>query len=308
MTAQEQQALLRLTLRAAYAGSGQDSAAREQIRYSAERMEALTGYRGLVPDVLLERVSLWTDAACLAAPGLRQLAFELAVGACNAGGLRIDTQTRFLIALGRALGLTAPAMAGPAAEADALATLPLTGPKRAAQATAGCDLQAAVDTMVLKYAIANGALQRLPLALASLATLALQQRMIYQVGAVYGCAPTREQARDFLRDAGFSPLQQYLEDIGRKFALGLFHEPRNGWVGGSTAAITGGAFAKTHALGHLAERYYAGGCAMSPPMLQAELVVLDEHARALQPLYESQIEQQARQIDREALLAWTQNQ
>jgi hypothetical protein len=53
------------------------------------------------------------------------LAFELAVGVCDADGLRNDAETRFLAELGQLLGLSQPQMAEPAATADALATVPL---------------------------------------------------------------------------------------------------------------------------------------------------------------------------------------
>ena len=64
-------------------------------------------------------------AAALSSPELKQLAFEVAVGVCDADGLRNEAETRFLAELGQALGLTLPQIAEPAATADALATMPL---------------------------------------------------------------------------------------------------------------------------------------------------------------------------------------
>ena len=316
----EQTALLTIALMAAFSDGSKAEAERAEVRRVADSLSADLNTAALVQDVLLKRVTVASAAAALSSPELRQLAFELAVGVCDADGLRNDQETRFLAELGQALGLSQPQMAGPAATADALATTSLdesaatasvvaaagpgaaaaaaaagAGPVVAAQPADG----AALDKMILNYAILNGALELLPQSAASMAIIPLQMKMVYRIGKAHGYELDRGHIKDHLAAMGVGLTGQYLEDIGRKLIGGLFGKVAGRMAGGLARGATGVAFsfATTYALGQVARRYYAGGRTMNAQMLQDAYASMVGQARGLQAQYMPQIEQQARTVD-----------
>jgi uncharacterized protein (DUF697 family)/tellurite resistance protein len=300
----EQQAILTIAIAAAFADGSKVDREREEVR----RVMASLGSgpqlnpAALVQDVLLKRVDIASAAARLGTPELRQLAFELAVGVCDADGLRNDAETRFLAELGQALGLTQPQMVEPAASADALATVPLA-PDTVAAAPAAAQVSsvptAELDRTILNTAITTGALELLPQSLASMAILALQMRLVYRVGAAHGYELDRGHIKDFLATAGVGLTGQYLEQIGRRLIGGLFGAAAGRLAGSLARGATGAAFsfATTYALGHVAKRYYAGGRVMDAAMLKDAYQAMLGQARSLQAQYQPQIEQQAGRID-----------
>ncbi len=322
----EQTALLTIALMAAFSDGSKAEAERAEVRRVAESLSADLNTAALVQDVLLKRVTVASAAAALSSPELRQLAFELAVGVCDADGLRNDQETRFLTELGQALGLSQPQMAGPAATADALATTPLeevgtaapapavsavaagagaaaaasvaaaaAGPVVAAQPADG----AALDKMILNYAILNGALELLPQSAASMAIIPLQMKMVYRIGKAHGYELDRGHIKDLLAAMGVGLTGQYLEDVGRKLIGGLFGKVAGRMAGGLARGATGVAFsfATTYALGQVARRYYAGGRTMNTQMLKDAYTSMVGQARGLQAQYMPQIEQQAKTVD-----------
>ncbi len=128
MQPNEQKAILTLALMAAFADGSKNEREREEVKRVADALAGeapAINMAALYQEVLLKRVTLADTARALTAPELRQLAYELALGVCDADGLRNADETRFLAELGQALGLSTPQMAEPAATADALATMPL---------------------------------------------------------------------------------------------------------------------------------------------------------------------------------------
>lgn len=302
MTADEQKSLLTIALFAAFADGSKAEREREEIRRVADALGgAELNFAALYQDVLLERTTLAAEAAKLGSPELRQLAFELAVGVCEADGLRNDAETRFLAGLGQALGLSQPAMAEPAATADALATVPLEPAAQpgAVVASAPAVSDAELDKMILNYAILNGALELLPQSMASMAIIPLQMKMVYRIGKAHGYELDRGHVKDFLATVGVGLTGQYLEEIGRKLIGGLFGKAAGRMVGGLARGATGIAFsfATTYALGHVAKRYYAGGRTMNAQMLKDAFGAMLGQAKSLQRQYAPQIEQQARTVD-----------
>jgi uncharacterized protein (DUF697 family)/tellurite resistance protein len=305
MTADEQKSLLTIALFAAFADGSKAEREREEIRRVADALGGgEVNFAALYQDVLLKRTTPVAEAAKLASPELRQLAFELALGVCDADGLRNDAETRFLAELGQALGLSQPAMAEPAATADALATMPLDAPPPAAQpgavvASAPSVSDAELDKMILNYAIGNGALELLPQSMASMAIIPLQMKMVYRIGKAHGYELDRGHVKDFLATVGVGLTGQYLEEIGRKLIGGLFGKAAGRMVGGLARGATGVAFsfATTYALGHVARRYYAGGRTMNAQMLKDAFAAMLGQAKSLQQQYAPQIEQQARTVD-----------
>lgn len=302
MTADEQKSLLTIALFAAFADGSKAEREREEIRRVADALGGgEVNFAALYQDVLLKRTTLAAEAAKLASPELRQLAFELAVGVCDADGLRNDAETRFLAELGQALGLSQPAMAEPAATADALATVPLepAALPGAVVASAPSGSDAELDKTILNYAIANGALELLPQSMASMAIIPLQMKMVYRIGKAHGYELDRGHVKDFLATVGVGLTGQYLEEIGRKLIGGLFGKAAGRMVGGVARGATGIAFsfATTYALGHVAKRYYAGGRTMNAQMLKDAFAAMLGQAKSLQQQYQPQIEQQARTVD-----------
>jgi uncharacterized protein (DUF697 family)/tellurite resistance protein len=320
----EQKAILTIALLAAFADGSKGDREREEVRRVADSLRAPDGsdlnVAALYQDVLLKRVTPASAAAQLPAPELRQLAFELAVGVCDADGLRNEQETRFLADLGAALGLTQPQMAEPAATADALATVPLeeivgrapvvpaaVGVAAAATAAAtpapvtpvATPVEAELDKSILNYSILNGALELLPQSMASMAIIPLQMKMVYAIGKRYGYELDRGHIKDFLATVGVGLTGQYLEEVGRKLIGGLFGKAAGRMVGGLARGATGVAFsfATTYALGHVAKRYYAGGRTMNTQMLKDAFAQMVGQAQGLQAQYQPQIEQQARTVD-----------
>ncbi len=300
MTANEQKALLTIAVFAAFADGAKAEREREEVRRVADALGGgEVNFAALYQDVLLKRTTLAAEAGKLASPELRQLAFELAVGVCDADGLRNDAETRFLAGLGQALGLSQPAMAEPAATADALATVPLEPQPGAVVASAPSVSDAELDKTILNYAILNGALELLPQSMASLAIIPLQMKMVYRIGKAHGYELDRGHVKDFLATVGVGLTGQYLEEIGRKLIGGLFGKGAGRMVGGLARGATGMAFsfATTYALGHVAKRYYAGGRTMNAQMLKEAFAAMLGQAKSLQQQYAPQIEQQARTVD-----------
>lgn len=323
----EQKAILTMALLAAFADGSKGDRERDEVRRVAESLPAgesgALNVAAIYQDVLLKRVTVQDAAAQLGTPELRQLAYELAVGVCDADGLRNAQETRFLAELGNALGLTQPQMAEPAATADALATVPLeeivgTAPAASTVAAAGVatasasptpaqpvaasvtgQAEAELDKSILNYSILNGALELLPQSMASMAIIPLQMKMVYAIGKRYGYELDRGHIKDFLATVGVGLTGQYLEEIGRKLIGGLFGKAAGRMVGGLARGATGVAFsfATTYALGHVAKRYYAGGRTMNTQMLKDAFAQMLGQAQSLQAQYRPQIEQQARTVD-----------
>ncbi len=302
MSPTEKNAILTIALLAAFADNSNSDSEREEVRRVAESLggDDLNA-AALYQDVLLKRATVAGAAAQLSSPELKQLAFELAVGVCDADKLRNDAETLFLSELGNALGLSQPQIAGAAATVDALVTTPLAPAAQPEAIVAG---QPAVsgeelDRMILNYSILNGAVELLPQSMASMAIIPLQMKMVYQVGKAYGHELDRGHIKDLLSAMGVGLTGQYLEEIGRKLIGGLFGKAAGGMFGGLARSATGVAFsfATTYALGQVARRYYAGGRTMSAQMLKDAFNDMVGEARRLQAQYMPQIEQQARTVD-----------
>jgi uncharacterized protein (DUF697 family)/tellurite resistance protein len=318
----EQKAILTIALLAAFADGAKGEREREEVRRVAESLRPADGSEinlaAIYQDVILKRATTAAAAAQLGSPEVRQLAFELAVGVCDADGLRNEQETRFLAELGQALGLTQPQMAEPAAIADALATVPLEdivgaapaagpapapAPVAAPAATVGASVtaqtEAELDRSILNYSILNGALELLPQSMASMAIIPLQMKMVYRIGRRYGYELDRGHIKDLLATVGVGLTGQYLEEVGRKLIGGLFGKAAGRMVGGLARGATGVAFsfATTYALGQVAKRYYAGGRTMNTQMLKDAFAALLAQGKGLQAQYQPQIEQQARTVD-----------
>ena len=324
MNPQETRSVLTIALMAAFADGLKDERERSAVKRVADALGPDAGFDlpGLYRDVLLAKPDLAQVAAGLQSDGARQLAYEMAVGVCDADGVQGPAERDFLQKLAAALGIGSAAAAATSSEADAIAEAvevepaPLAGAAAAAAAgsvAAGAATgtligrasmsDAEMDKTILNASITNAALELLPESLASMAIIPLQVRLVYRIGKSYGYPMDASHAKDFIATLGVGLTGQYLEQFGRKLLGGLL-----GGVGGGLgrtlgrqAASSGMTFATTYALGRVAQRYYAGGRTLDTATLKQAFTDLLGEARGLAPRYREQIEQKAATIDTRSL-------
>ncbi|NMG75265.1 YcjF family protein [Aromatoleum diolicum] len=312
MTAEQTRSLLTVCLMAAFADGHNDPREREHVRRTAEALSAQAGLdvMALYQDVLLKRVTLEQAVTGLDTLELKQLAFEMAVGVCDADGVHDAGETAFLDRLSELLALGRRESAAIIRDADALADAPVNRPLPEAPPVAvpsipaGPD-QTELDRMILNAAILNGALELLPESLASMAIIPLQTRLVYRVGKAHGFELDRGHITDFLATVGVGLTSQYVEQFGRKLVGGLLGKVlgRVGRTIGSEATGSAFSFATTYALGHVARRYYADGRRLDAAALKASFAQLLDNARGLQQRYAPEIAERARTLDLKKLTA-----
>ena len=302
MTEQETRAILSICLMAAFADGTKDEREREQVRRVAATLtgDGATDLTAVSRDVLLKQTAVEETAAALGSPELRQLAYEMAVGVCDADEARSAAESEFLDRLRGALNLSASAIEPFHAQADALAAEPVT----VSGAAPGGET-AELDRMILNYSILNGALELLPQTLATMAIIPLQMKMVYRIGKAHGYELDRGHIKDFLATVGVGLSSQYLERFGRRLAGGLFGT-LGGSLGrrlGSTAAGSAFSFATTYALGQVAKTYYAGGRTLDAQRLKESFAALLGEAKTIEARYLPEIRERARSLDPRELLS-----
>lgn len=331
MTRDEQDAILAIALMAAFADGRKDDRERDAIRSIVESLAAggEPNLPALYQRVLLKQETPASAAARLAAPELRQLAYEMALGVCDADGARGDAEKRFLGELQTALRLDPSEASVIDEQADAIAESPLARPlpiefdpvaspsatpssvtPPAATAPAAPSLRAStmsdaeIDALIRSSAILNGALELLPESMATMAIIPLQMKLVYRIGTAYGYALDQGHVRDFLATAGVGLTSQYLEQAATRLVGGLLRSVGGRLLGGLGAQATSSAmsFASTWALGQVARRYYAGGRTLDAAALKDAFGGLLGEAKALQAQLMPQIEARARTLDVQQVL------
>lgn len=314
MNPEQQRAFLAIALFAAFADGQKHDRERDEIRRIADSLAGeadAPNLAGIYQDVLLKRLRLEAAAAVLTDPGERQLAYEMAVGVCEADGGLSAVERRFLDELKTLLKLDAPPTELIEGEADVIVELsqdaaPLAtatpGPVVAAQAMVS---DAELDKSILNASLLNGALELLPQSWASMAIIPLQIKMVYGIGKAHGVNLDQGHIKEFIAAAGVGLTSQYLEQIGRKLLGGLLGKAAGKTFGKIGSAATGMAFsfATTYALGQLAKRYYAGGRRMDTALLRDTFQNLLGPAKQMQNQYLPQIRQQAENLDMARVMA-----
>jgi uncharacterized protein (DUF697 family)/tellurite resistance protein len=320
MNPEQQRAILAIALYAAFADGAKHDREREEIRRIAESLGGDAGAPDLArlyQDVLLKRFSLDAAATPLSDPGLRQLAYEMAVCVCDADGRQSEAEQRFLGELKALLKLDAGQAAAFEREADAVvemseaaapAVIAVSGPASATDSLvlAQPNISAAeLDKSILNYSLLNGALELLPQSWASLAIIPLQIKMVYGIGKAHGVELDQGHIKEFIAAAGVGLTSQYLEQFGRKLLGGLLGKAAGkafGQFGGAAAGMAF-SFATTYALGQVAKRYYAGGRVMSTAVLRDTFQNLLGPAKQMQTQYLPQIQQRAATLDAGQIMA-----
>jgi len=314
MNEHEQQAILTLSLMAAFADGNKDESERAELKRIADALagEASINLAALYQDVLLKRVSMSSAVAALTSPEARQLAFEMAVCVCDADGVQSAAEQAFLADLRHALALDVQQSAAYTRQAEAIAALPVgasatdsavdeapAAPLSAVAEHASTMSEAEMEKAILNAAILNGALELLPESLSTMAIIPLQMKLVYRIGKSYGFELDRGHIKDFLATLGVGLTSQYLEQAGRKLLGGLLGKIGGGMLGGlgKQAVSSGMSFASTYALGHVARRYYAGGRSFSAQMLRESFDSMLGEAKGLQARYLPEMQAQARSLD-----------
>ncbi|MEJ7932051.1 DUF533 domain-containing protein [Ramlibacter sp. AN1015] len=320
MTQTETQAVVTLSLMAAFADGDKHDRERAEVRRIAEALVNTDAVHlpTLVQDVLMKRVDLAGAAAALRSAEARQLGYEMAVCVCDADGVQSVPEQKFLSELRSTLGLDAGLARKFTEDAEAMAAAPMDGliPRAAglsaaapvptpAAASGGTGTrtpnvdEAELDQTILNAAITNGALELLPETLSTMAIIPLQMRLVYRIGQAYGYELDSTHVKDFLATVGVGLTSQYLEQAGRKLLGGLLGRMGGGLARGlgQQAVSSGMSFVATYALGHVAKRYYAGGRTFTTQMLQEAYAGISSEAQDLRGRYLPQMEQQARTMD-----------
>lgn len=308
---QQARSLVAICLHAAFADGHQGAQERDHVRKVAESLgrEAEIDFIALYQDVLLGRLGLEVAVAGLDEANLRRLAFELAVGVCEADGGLDAREKDFLERLSGLLELSRPAADAFVREAEALGQAPADGPlaslpglgedEPAAAPSAAAPDAAALDRTILNASILNGALELLPQSMASMAIIPLQLRLVYRIGQAHGYELDRGHIKDFLAAAGVGLTGQYVEQFGRRLIGGLLGKVLGGAGRAVGSQATGSAFsfATTWAIGKVAVQYYGGGRMLDADTLRQAFAGLFEQAKAMQERYAPEITQRASTLD-----------
>jgi uncharacterized protein (DUF697 family)/tellurite resistance protein len=311
MNEQETRSILTIALMAAFADGMKDDSERAAVKRVAESLGSDAGVDlpALYREVLISKPDLVQVGGALQSAEMKQLAYEMAVGVCEADGTRGPAEVEFLGRLATALGLAAGVTGSVHQAADelsgaaAVATAPAPGPASGTVLGKANVSDAEMDKTILNASITNAALELLPESIASMAIIPLQMRLVHRIGRAYGFPMDMSNAKDFVATLGVGLTGQYLEQFGRKLLGGLL-----GGIGGGLgrglgrqAASSAMTFATTYAIGRVAQRYYAGGRTLDAATLKQTFTSLVDEARGLAPRYRQQIEQQAATIDTRSL-------
>lgn len=330
MTTDDQQAILTIALFASFADGRKDEREREELREIADALAQAgePNMPALYRQVLLRQVKVEDATARLSSPELRQLAYEMAVGVCDADGARSDAERSFLSTLANSLGIEAGSAERLAEEADTIAEAPVARPLPTAldgdpsepagpmggSGTAATGAgpatppasqrpssmsEAEMDRTIMNAAILNGALELLPDSLATMAIIPLQLRLVYRIGHSYGYELDQGHTREFLAAAGVGLGGQYLEQAARRLLGGVLRKVGGKAIGGLGRQATSSAmsFATTWALGQVARRYYAGGRTLDAASLKQSFEGMLGDARDMQARMLPQIEARSRTLD-----------
>jgi uncharacterized protein (DUF697 family)/tellurite resistance protein len=302
LSVEERKAIVCVCIQAAFADGSQDEVERTQIEkivngFSGEHLDLASAYQ----DMLGRKLSLAQVASQLSTPGVKALAYEMAVCVCNADGVVKETEKQFLVDLRHALQIDSQSTVVHEQAAQALVEQPFDS---STPPVIDANREAELDRLILNAAILNGALEIMPHTLATMAIVPLQMRMVYQIGKRYGYELDRGHIKDFLATVGIGLSSQVLEGFTRRIVGGLTRGLAGGLLGGLAGQAAGSAFAfgTTYALGQVAKRYYASDRTLTTEQLKDVFSSMLEDARSLQGRYSREITQKSQQVNVSQLL------
>lgn len=284
LTPPETEAILTLSLLAAFADGEKHDREREELRKITSTITA-DGFdiTALYQEVLLRKPDLKVVADRLSTAEARLLAYEMAVCVCDADDVSTELEKDFLHRLREALALSSNTVTPVDTDAEVLVTTPIptSGPAPAEK----------IDAMILRYAISGGALELLPQTLGTLAIVPMQVKMVYRIGKEHGVTLDRKSIVEFMATVGIGMASQVFESFARRLTRGI-GKKIGGKVGGGIGDAVGGiamSFASTYALGHLAAIYYESGRRVEFERLRALYTPLRDEGKELALKYGTQI-------------------
>ena len=289
--------LLAICLYAAFSNGEQSDDERREISRYAGEMDA-DNLAELSRRILMGKLSIEEACKGLGSNQDRMLAYEMARAICEAGGSISAEEEDFLTDLRRRLALAEGDISAVDKEVDAVALAPLAAALPETVATDN-------NSMILKYAILNGALELLPQTLATVVIIPMQMKMVYRIGKAHGVELDRSNIKDFLATAGIGLGSQMVEGFARKL-VGKFGRKLGGkTVGKAADQLAGSAlsFASTYAIGHMARTYYAGGRTLAAADLKKLVGPLKNQASELHTRYLPEIQERAKTLDSAAILS-----
>lgn len=287
------QALLTVCLFAAFADGDLDDSERTAIRNLAQELGKESS-DALTREVLMGRRSWETILPALQDRKARLLAGEMARSICEADGACTAEEEQFLQELRVRLEMDA-APADPAG--STAASLVPSGP--------ALDLAESGknEDRIMRAAIINGALEILPSSLATMAILPLQMKLVHDIAKSHSIDLGPANIKEFLAAAGVGLTSQVLEGFARKLLGGIGKSFGGKLAGGLASQAAGSAmsFASTYAIGHVADRYYAGGLTFADT--KALMGELTQRARDLYSTKLPEIQAASKTLNPAALLA-----
>jgi uncharacterized protein (DUF697 family)/tellurite resistance protein len=293
----ETESIFALCLMASFADGQRHEDERAHLKKVAASLSTNeVDFAALHQEVLLKKTDMATYAARLQTPEARLLAYEMAVCVCDADDLCCPAEQRFLDQLRAALAL--PAASTQPVEAEAAAAALATLPAPSLSPSPATVQTEETDSMILRYAIAGGALELLPQTLATLAIVPLQIKMVYRIGSQRGFQLDRKSIVEFMGTVGIGLASQVFEGFARRLT-GKLGKSMGGKMGGKIGDAVGGiamSFGSTYALGQLAKLYYDRGRTLGLPELKSKFPELLADGKALAQDYTAQITTQSREF------------
>ncbi|MBC8125839.1 MAG: GTPase [Gloeobacteraceae cyanobacterium ES-bin-144] len=289
--------LLAICLFAAFSDGDKSESERAQITRICEELES-ENMAEISRKILMGKISIATAVGGLHSQQDRMLAYEMARGICEAGGAITPPELEFLTSLRAALKLSVEDAQAVDNEVDALSLAPVAD---SSVALTGVDN----SSMILKYAILNGALELLPETFATMAIIPMQMKMVYRIGKAHGVEQDRSLIKEFLATAGVGLGSQVVEGFARKLIGGFSKKLGGKTVGKIANQVTGSAFsfASTYAIGHLAEKYHGGGKRLAGMEMKSLFNSMSEQARTLHAQYLPAIQERAKTLNPTSILA-----
>lgn len=270
---------------------------REQVTRMAEELGA-ADIAAQSRQILMGKLKLADACAALQTKQEKLLAYEMARAVCEAGGSISADEQAFLAELRGSLALATEEASAIDREVDEISAAPLIS---SAPEIPGPDN----GSMILKYAILNGALELLPQNLATMAIIPLQMKMVYRIGKSHGVELGTSNIKDFLATAGIGIGSQVLEGFARKMISGLGKKYIGKMAGSIANQATGSAFsfASTYAIGQIAERYYGNASRLPAAEIKTLISSLTQEGKNLYTRYAPEIQQRASTLDAASVLS-----
>lgn len=293
MNQEERIALLTLALVAVFANGPKDERELHQLRRVLEELSPAAGVNLSLQlqEVQLKRRTAQDALVVLKRPESRQLAYEIAVCICDVDGVHSDAEHRFLEELRIALALDVRSARSFERAASVIADASLQpDPVRGFAPPVDVAGSRALDAGILEVAAFGAALARTGSSLNLLALIPLQMKMIFRVAKAYDARRERGQVKDLMTRLGAAALPQNLQSFGLVLLEGA-------------ARAEAVAFANTYALGHAAKAIYGAETELPEAALAERFETLQAEGRALHPTQAAQIDEQARILAANELIA-----